>query len=80
MLRCSALLVLTFITLTVQSEELEVLTKLYMNKGSKKSKIFFKGYGPVFLELGGCGYTIIARQAISIRVVCFHSVTKDNKY
>ena len=42
MLRCSAILVLTFIKLTVQSEELEVLTKLYMNKGSKKSKIFLR--------------------------------------
>ena len=28
--------------------------------GVRKVK-YFKGYGPVFLELGGYGYTIIAR-------------------
>ena len=31
----------------------------------------------MFLELGGYGYTIIARQAISIRVFCFHRVIND---
>ena len=51
-LRCSVILMLNFFILTVQSEELEVLTKLYMNKGSKKRKTIFKGYGPVFSGIG----------------------------